>query len=253
MKYWLPLLCALVLQPPLPAQEAPEAPGPVESKLAEPLSYYLKQHPTRPSAEKPRELEWESMPPGKHPQFQRLGDFAGRTVIAVRYLVAERLEEGRVSAAGVLILADAPEDYPKFTPVYFLEEEPDVIEDYAATTVRKIGGREMFWLRVEAAGNSGDQNHFAISLDPKTGKFAGWDLLEAKPGEEEGENDPLKAFKAKGWEIWHRGNYFDEETLTQYYNLYKPESDKGEEQQVKVPYTFKNGKLRPGKAVVVKE
>ncbi len=64
--------------------------------------------------------------------------------------------------------------------------------------------------------------------------------------------DPLADLTEQGWEVWHRGNFFDEETLTTFYHLYRDPAkaatrDEYPHRRVRVRYTFRDGQLWPEK------
>jgi hypothetical protein len=101
-------------------------------------------------------------------------------------------------------------------------------------------------LRMHYSGNARTVLHRALVYDSKAENFQTIDPWEGP--------DPLADLKKQGWELWTKGNLFDDETLTFRFHLHKKPDPKkpGEDyphRYYRVASTFKGGKFVPGKPV----
>ena len=209
------------------------------------LPYFLKHAPTKAPKTAEEAVTFGDLPAGQSAHLAELGHMGGSRMFSVRFLSEERLNYGNAGAVGMVVLASTPEDQKMFVPLIVVSG--GVTDDYIATEVRAFGTTALVWVRKQYSGTGGFVDQKALMADSESGnQITLSDPLDA--------TDPLADLKKQGWELWHRGNGFNEATLTYHFHLYKEPDPKkpGNEyphRRYKVPYTFKNGKFVPGKPV----
>ena len=172
---------------------------------------------------------------------------AGR-VFAVRYLADDRLRQGNAGAHAILIIVSnggAGEEQHRYSPIYFTSG--GATENHDASEVKTFGDFSFIWVRRHYSGTGRFVDRITLALKKEGGGFTRYELFENL-------DDSWKKLGLEGWEVWSRGNWFDEATLTDHLHIYRPpKKTLGEVNQVhahiRIPYKFKNGKLVPQKAI----
>jgi hypothetical protein len=217
----------------------------LERQPHETLSFFVHHAPAGEPASPEQAAKFAPLPTDITAHLTDAVNLAGRRLIAVRYMSNKRLERGNTGAVGLVLLCGDPADHSKFAPLIVAGDGGGVIDDYSISAVRKFGEFQFIWMRRVYSGTARFVGRVAISAPDASSAFRVYPLFA--------DDDPLIEIKKLGWEVWTRGNYFDEESLTWHYHLHRrPAKTVNEEENphryVRVRYEFRDGKLRPGKA-----
>jgi hypothetical protein len=220
----------------------------LEKQPAEALPYFLRHAPTEAIEEPKTPAKFEPLPKGITAHLSEVGYVAGRRLFAVRYLADSRLVHGNDGAVGLVLLCSVQRDLsapPRFAPIIVeWSEDEGGVEDYSVSPARQFGGFSFVWVRRTYSGTAATVDRTAITAPDATSPLRAYSLFA--------DTDPLAELKKQGWKLWHRGNHFDEETLTWYYHLHREsakdaEKDEYPHRAVRVRHKFRDGKLHPEK------
>jgi hypothetical protein len=235
--------------PDLKKGEEPPTCAIAPSSVSQTLDFYLNHEPvptTEDNQAEPTRLTWSPIPADHKANLEYLGNLGG-DVYAVRYLDEKRLRIHVTSAHAILIIANPYDHDYKFSPVYFTTG--GATEEHDASQVKELGNLKFIWIRRHYSGTARDVERIALTFED--GDYVRYQLFSSE--------DFWKqyGFDDDGWKTWHRGNWFDEETLTDHFHIFRPPiKSRGEvtdvHARIRVPYKFKNGKLVPKKTVFEK-
>lgn len=219
-----------------------------ELQTAHPLDFYV-HHEPKSAPEKPETVvEFKPLSQGITAHLTDLGYLPGRRMISVRYLSDERLKHGNDGAVGLLVLCSMPDAQTQFVPVIVTGElDMGTIDDATASKSRELAKtRSIIWVSIHYSGTGGFVDRIALTADDVDKPLRAHDIFA--------KTDPFADLKKQGWEFWHRGNGFNQDTLRGYHHLYW-DSEKGAPPNgdnhsfMTVPYEFRDDQLHPGKPV----
>jgi hypothetical protein len=217
----------------------------LDKQPTEALPFFVRRAPSEPIAGPTEATKFESLPEGITAHLSDVGYLAGRRLFAIRYLADSRLVHGNDGAVGFVLLCSIQSDPPRFAPLIAVwSDDEGVIDDYSVSSVRQFGDFSFIWVRRDYSGTANSIGWTAISAPDATAPLRAYPLFA--------DTDPLAELTKQGWELWHRGNHFDEETLTWHYHLYRDpakatQKDEFPHRHVRVRYKFRDGKLHPEK------
>jgi len=209
------------------------------------LPFFIRHAPTEPIESPDKPVAFGPLPDGVTSHLTEVGYLAGRHLFAIRYLSDSRLLSGNNGAIGFVLLCCTKEDPPQFAPLYVAwGEDEGFVDDYSVSPVRQFGDFSYIWLRTDTSGTANTIIRTAITAPDAQTPLQAYEMFA--------DTDPLAILEKQGWELWHRGNYFDEDSLTWHYHIYRDPAKGGTNEDyphrlVHVGYSFRDGKLRPGK------
>jgi hypothetical protein len=209
------------------------------------LSFFVRNAPLEVVTSPDKPVKFGPLPNGVTAHLTNVGHLAGCQLFAIRYLTDTRLENGNDGAIGLLLLCSVKNAPNQYAPLYVAwGADEGLVDDYSVSEVRHFKEFSFIWLRTDTSGTADTILRTAITAPDAQTPLHEYEMFA--------DIDPLTKLEKQGWEYWHRGNYFVEDSLTWHYHIYKdPSKDKkytGPPQRlVRVRYTFRKGKLYPGK------
>jgi len=242
------LLLTLVAASMLPAQDLSEniVVLQIDKQRVEPLTFWIRHAPEASPQQATETVKFRPLPDGVTAHLSEIGQFGGRRFLAIRYLSYSRLVHGNTGAIGLLILCSDAQQQDRFVPLIVEWDggEFPATEDFSISTVKNFGDFFFFWVRRHYSGNSHVTKRIAVAKTDSSEQPEKYDLFD--------KTDPLENLQKAGWSPWFRGNFFEEDTLTFHFHLYRdvnketPQSHT-EHRFIRIPYIFRDGKLVPGK------
>jgi hypothetical protein len=242
------ILLALVTSTFLRAAEGPQEEFTLlqlDKQPTEALPFFVRRAPVEAVASPTEPTKFEPLPEGITAHLTEVGHLAGRRLFAIRYLADSRLVHGNDGAVGFVLLCSVQSDPPRFAPLIVAwGEDEGIIDDYSVSPVRQFGDFSFVWVRRDYSGTADSIGRTAVTAPNATTPLRAYPLFA--------DTDPLAELFKQGWELWHRGNSFDEETLTWHYHIYRDptkatQKDEYPHRQLRVRYKFRDGKLWPEK------
>ncbi len=217
----------------------------LDKQPTETLAFFVRRAPAE-AVSSPTEATWfQPLPEGITAHLSDIRYLAGRQLFAIRYLADSRLMQGNDGAVGLVLLCSVPSDPPRFAPLIVAwGDDEGAIDDYSVSPVRQFGDFSFIWVRRDYSGTANSIARMAITAPDPTTPLRAYPLFA--------DTDPFDELIAQGWKLWHRGNHFDEDTLTWHYHLYRDpakatQKDEYPHRQIRVRYKFRDGKLHPEK------
>jgi hypothetical protein len=220
----------------------------LDKQPTEALPFFVRRAPTEAVTNPNEPTKFEPLPEGITAHLTEVGYLAGRRLLAIRYLADSRLVHGNDGAVGLVLLCSVRSDPPLFAPLIVAwGEDEGIVDDYSVSPVRRFGDFSFIWVRRDYSGTAHWIGRVAVTAPDATTPLRVYSLFA--------ETDPLTELTKQGWELWHRGNGFDEETLTWHYHIYRDpaktsQKDESAHRLMRVRYKFQDGKLRPEKPEV---
>jgi hypothetical protein len=207
-----------------------------ELQIAHPLNFYVHHEPVSAPAKPETVVEFQALPQGITAHLSDLDYLPGRRMMSIRYLSDERLKHGNDGAVGLLVLCSTPSDPKAFVPVIATGElDIGTIDDASASKARALSKtRRIIWVSIHYSGTGGFVDRIALTADDVDKPLRAHDIFA--------KTDPFADIKKQGWEFWHRGNGFNQETLSGYHHLYwdpKKGPAKGNHWFMTIPYEFR--------------
>lgn len=213
-----------------------------DKQSPESLSFFVRHSPVEIPEKSDQAVRFEPLPNHITAHLSELGYLAGRQLFAVRYLSDTRLSQGNVGAIGFVLLCSVSSSPTRLVPIIADWEEEGATDDYSVSPVRQLNGVSFVWVRRDYSGNANFIGRMAVSAPDANSPLKAYPMFA--------DTDALADLKKQGWNLWHRNNYFDEESLTWHYHLHRESKEaSGKEQhphrQIRVRYKFHEGKLHP--------
>lgn len=217
-----------------------------ELQNAHSLDFYVHHEPIAAPAKPETVVEFQALTKGITAHLSDLDYLPGRRMMSIRYLSDERLKHRNDGAVGLLVLCSTPSDQKAFVPVIATGElDIGTIDDARASKARELSKtRRIIWVSIHYSGTGGFVDRIALTADDVDKPLRAHDIFA--------KTDPFADIKKQGWEFWHRGNGFNQETLSGYHHLYW-DSQKGSPPNggshwfMSVPYEFQDDQLHPVK------
>lgn len=225
----------------------------LDKQSQELLPFYLKHSPVEAPANSDENVKFEPLAQGITAHLTEVGLLRGNAIFAIRYLSDSRLTDGNARAVGMVVLCarSSSDSRQLFSPLIVGWGEDDgLVEDLSISPLRQFGDFSFFWVRRDYSGSANFTGRTAITATKSDPLPHAYRLFD--------ESDPLAELRKQGWTLWHRGNFFDEDTLTWHYHLYRdpaktPAKDEYPHAMAEVKYEFRDGKLRAAKVAFSRE
>lgn len=209
------------------------------------LPFFVRHMPAGAATSSDQSIEFKPLPKDISAHLIEVGYLGGRSLVAVRYLSDERLVHGNSGAVGLILLCSVQSDPPKFAPLIVeWDEDGEIIDDFSVSPIQQFDDFSFIWVRRDYSGTANTIDRTALIAPDTSSPPRAYPLFS--------DQDPLAELAKEGWELWHRGSFFDEETLTWHYHLYRDPTkasskDDYPHRLVHVRYRFRDGKLFPDK------
>lgn len=215
----------------------------ISKQPKETLPYFIHHAPAETPGSVNVSAKFQSLPEGVSAHLTEIGYLSGRELLAIRYLTDARLANGNSSAVGLVILCGVQSDPPRYSPIFVAWDAGEEFDDFSVSSIHHFGDFGFIWVRRDNKGTSDQIDRVAIRAADVSSPLRAYPLF----ADDTHALDPLTKH---GWELWHRGHFFDEDKLVWHYRLYRPATAKSEAEhrRVQVRYKFRNGKLWPEKA-----
>lgn len=214
-----------------------------EKQKTETLPFFINQAPSQELVQSDQTLKFRSLPKGITAHFSDMDSLGKLRLHVIRYLSDSRLMNGNTGAVGLLILGATPENQTRYAPIAVAwHEDEGSVDDFSVSPIQQIGNLSVIWLRKYYSGSGHHIEQSTIVASEENPMPHEVELFD--------DSNPLAKLQSQGWETWHRGNYFDETTLTWHYHLHRdpskaPKKDEEAHRFVRVRFKFKDGKLLP--------